>query len=69
MRSLLWRGPWVGCVRFHGLLAGAARPIVLLREGVVWDACHRARAAGVRPGQGAAAARTACPSRRPAPGR
>ena len=60
----------MGCVRFHGLLAGAARPpagtgaarpIVLLRDGVVWDACRRARAAGVRLGQGAAAARAACP--------
>jgi hypothetical protein len=65
------RGPWIGCIRFHGLLVQAARargavadpwrPVVLQRDGVVWDACRQARAAGVHPGQDAAGARALCP--------
>ena len=72
------QGVWVGCFRFHGLLAGAvvpedtgcdgeSRPVVLLQDGVVWDACRRARHSGVRPGQEAAAVRHACPTARRLP--
>ena len=53
---------WVGCFRFHGLLVpGGAGPVVVLHAGAVWDADRAARGQGVRPGQPAAAARTACP--------
>jgi protein ImuB len=92
--------PWIGCFRFHGLLAvagaadvgrlpapageGADRPLadvgrlpapagegadrppaIVLHAGAVWDADRAARGQGVRPGQDAAAARTACPEAAP----
>ena len=55
---------WVGCFRFHGLLATGEGPVLVAHDGQVWDANGAARARGVRPGQVLAAARSACPEAR-----
>ena len=58
---------WVGCFRFHGLLAIGEGPVLVAHDGQVWDANGAARARGVRPWQALAAARSACPEARPIP--
>lgn len=55
---------WIGCFHFHGLMVTGDGPVLVARDGRVWDANREARAQGVRPGQALAAARSVCPGAR-----
>lgn len=56
---------WVSFAHFRGVIAHppgpASAPVVVLRDGNVWDADRPAAAVGVRRGQNWAAVRTLCP--------